>query len=420
MVRDLFREESLKGLGTALWQPLLLSRPISTLSLIAFSLIVPGIFVVFATSVSFAQKTRTSGYLVPDEGWIQVRAQAPAAVHKILVEEGDRVDAGDVLFEMGPSGAGLQSGIAVTQKLLEDIEKRRSALQSQLTAVNGEIEIERRRGKAKASAFEHQMSLAEQEVNASERRMEIANQELHKGRMLREKGVLSDSHIKELADEVEERRAALAGKEGELLRIRMEYEAVDMEVNALELDWEHKKAGIEERLFALGMERSLIEVEDEARILAPRNGRIASIQVELGAWVDPGETMLDILPLNGEMNARLFVDSSILRSVEVGQEVRVFIDAFNSEDAAAQEGRILSISETSIGDHDEWFAFEDTTRSATSVFRVDVEFPGGFDLIGSQQRALRPGMTVSADLVYDHGTLLDWVIGPIQRTANRL
>ena len=53
-------------------------------------------------------------------------------------------------------------------------------------------------------------------------------------------------------------------------------------------------------------------------------------------------------------------------------------------------------------------------------YRVDVEFPRGFALTPAQAQALRPGMTVTADLVRDYGTLVDWILEPLQGAARRL
>ena len=54
------------------------------------------------------------------------------------------------------------------------------------------------------------------------------------------------------------------------------------------------------------------------------------------------------------------------------------------------------------------------------MYRIDVGFPAGFDLLPEQVRALRPGMSVTADLVYDYGTLVDWLLEPLRGTVRRL
>ena len=53
-------------------------------------------------------------------------------------------------------------------------------------------------------------------------------------------------------------------------------------------------------------------------------------------------------------------------------------------------------------------------------FQIDVEFPDGFSLAPDQLRSVRPGMSITADIVHGHGTLLDWFLDPIRRARTRL
>ena len=159
------------------------------------------------------------------------------------------------------------------------------------------------------------------------------------------------------------------------------------------------------------MEDARIRVRDATHVLAPRSGRVASVRLSEGDWVRPGDALLDILPIDVDLKARLLVRSSSMGLVEIGQEVRVYLDAFPYERHGAQAGRVASISETTLGTGgygDEGF------------FRIDVEFPHGFNLSAAQRQSLRPGMTVSADLVRDYGTLLDWLLEPMRGAASRL
>ena len=55
-----------------------------------------------------------------------------------------------------------------------------------------------------------------------------------------------------------------------------------------------------------------------------------------------------------------------------------------------------------------------------AAFRIDVAFPEGFNLSETQRRGLRPGMTVTADLVNGRSTVIDWLIDPLRGAAARI
>ena len=83
--------------------------------------------VVFALSFEFARKEHATGYLTPVGGWSRVTVRYPAVVRRRFVETGDVVAAGDVLFELRAS-EGIEEGVSVVGRLLDDIGRRRRVL----------------------------------------------------------------------------------------------------------------------------------------------------------------------------------------------------------------------------------------------------------------------------------------------------
>ena len=167
------------------------------------------------------------------------------------------------------------------------------------------------------------------------------------------------------------------------------------------------------------MEESRLRIRNAANILAPRSGRVASVRGSPGDWLRPGDPLLDIVPEDSGLKARLFVASGAMGRIEFGQEVRVYLDAFPYEKHGAQVGLVSSISETSLS-QGEASAPVTIVASGEPVFQIDVEFPDGFNLSPVQRRSLRPGMTISADLVSDYRTLFEWLLEPLQGAALRL
>jgi membrane fusion protein (multidrug efflux system) len=65
------------------------------------------------------------------------------------------------------------------------------------------------------------------------------------------------------------------------------------------------------------------------RVLAPVSGQVAKRSVQIGAWVQPGDNLMAIVPLD-----RLWVDANFketeLRDVRIGQPVRLISDFYGS------------------------------------------------------------------------------------------
>lgn len=418
MSSSIFREEALARCRTSPWQPLLLSRPVPGLLLALSALLTAVALVVFAAAFPFARKEQATGYLTPAEGWSRVSARSFAVVRRCLVEAGDLVEVGDALYQLA-SGEGVAAGQAVESKLLDDVDKRRAALQTRLATVDAQYENDRLlHGKERESA-ERQIAHLEAEVESHMARLSIAKRQHRDGERLLASGALSESDLLDLADRVQSRAAVVATQKRELALLRSAQGTQDERLNLLELGREQARAVVLEQLHALAMEESRIRAQETGIVLAPRSGRIASVRIGEGDWVRPGDAMLDILPNGVGLEARLFAGSAAVGGVEVGHEVRVYLDAFPYERHGAQAGRVLAISETTVGPR-----HADMIGSAgllgTATFRIDVAFPEGFDLSPIQRRTLRPGMTVSADLVRGYGTLIDWLMEPLRSAARRL
>ena len=389
----------------------LLSKPLSGLLLASFVVLAAVAVVVFAASFPFARKERAVGYLTPVSGWSRVSARTFGVVRARHVEDGAFVDLGDVLYEIA-SGEGLAERLSVERKLLTDIAARREALQGRLAAIEAQIENDRSMQEDQRASLRTQIVHVESEVAAHEAGLAVARRQYRVGQRLRTSNALSESGLLDLLDRMQSRTALVASKRREVAELRA---ALDSQLAQRELEREETRTTVVEQILGLAMDKSRIQARDSGNVLAPRTGRVASVRAEEGDWVQPGDALLDVVPDDYELKGRLFASSSAMGAIRVGQEVRVYLDAFPYERHGAQTGRVLALSETTLEGHDaKALAF------TGPVFRIDVDFPNGFGLSETQRQSLRPGMTVSAEIVKDHATLVDWLVEPLRGAAQRL
>ena len=374
--------------------------------------------IAFATTFKFARKELAEGYLTPVAGWSRVTAQSFGVVSRRLVKAGDRVDTGDVLFELAP-GDGVDAGVSVETRLLEELNDKRATLEAQTSVIQSQFENERALIKSETETAKRQIGLLESEMGAHSARLAIARQRYQDGQRLKESGALSESDALELADQVQSLASLVVAPQRNIARLRTVLDTHDERILRLELNRKRDEARIQEQLYTLAMEESRLRVRNSANILAPRAGRVASVRGNPGDWLRPGDPLLDIVPEDSGLKARLYAASAAMGAIKVGQEVRVYLDAFPYQKHGAQIGQVSSISETTL-DQEEAPNAAIALSSGGPLFRIDVEFPDGFNLSPEQSRSLRPGMTISADLVIDYGTLVDWLLEPLQGAALRI
>lgn len=411
----LFREEVVGRFQTAPWQPPILSRPVSGYLLLLLVGIVSAALIGFAVSFEFARKEQARGHLAPVDGWARVTARFFAVVGSREVDAGTRVETGAVLLELVPPD-GLGERLTVEEKLVDEIAGRREALETELHLIDSQYQNDQRRLAHERDLKRSDLSRVRKEIDLHASRLAIARRRHDDARRLQEAGALSSTDLMLLLDDVQSKELPLSEKKGEAARLRSSLAGMEDRLQHLRLDADLRRAAVREQLHALAMEESRIRGAGSARVLAPRNGIVASVRVRAGDRVQPGQTLLDILPDDGQLLARLFAPSTAMGMVEVGQEVRVYLDAFPHERHGAQVGRVAAVSESTLGPGEAPFGHD----PGLPLFQLDVAFPNGFNLAPEHVDALRPGMTVTADLVRDRRTLVDWVLEPIRGTVGRL
>lgn len=411
----LFRDEALQRFRGTAWQPPLLSQPVSAWALAAAALIAVSAFIAFAATFEFARKEQVRGYLTPIGGWSRVTAKSFGVVRHRLANPGENVRNGDVLLEISP-GDGVQQALTVHYRMLEEIQGRRAALAERLVLIEREFEQEAALLRRANEADGHELERIGEEIELTRAQARAARQRYLDGVRLADSGALSQADATRLEDDMRSRLLALSERRRAADRLRVAVASAASRLTQLKTRRDLSNAAIREQLHALATEESRILGEGAQRVLAPRDGVVVSVRVEAGDGVQPGQALLDIVPPGSVLQGRLLVPSTAMGFVEPGQEVRIYLDAFPYERHGAQSGRVRHVSATAL-------THGDTPTGQIQVgahYRVDVEFPNGFTLSPAQAQALRPGMTVTADLVRDYGTLIDWMMEPLRGAARRL
>lgn len=409
MAADLFRPEALQRLRVEPWQPPLLAKRVSGLALCVLACVAITVLVVFSMSFEFARKEHSRGYLAPASGWARVTAGSPGVVTRRLVEPGDRVRAGDALLQFGTAD-GVAPETTVEQSILEELDEQERTLASRLNALDAQFEADAALQRRRTNLDRRTLTRLEHEATLLRSRLATARKRMRDSQRLARSGHLPASELLGLADEISTRALALSDKEQSAERIRSAIATAGTRLARLTAAKDRDRAETLERLHELRMQASRIRGSGFGFVLAPADGIIASLRVAAGDALRPGDVLLDIVPPDEPLRARLFLNSSAMGALEVGQAVRVYLDAFPHERHGAQPGTVVAIFETP----------RETGVDGEPMFRVDVAFTDGWKLDAGRQRALRPGMTLSADLITSRSTLLDWALEPLRRVAKRL
>ena len=232
------------------------------------------------------------------------------------------------------------------------------------------------------------------------------------GTML-EKGVASKSFLlalqrqaADMAGEIGDHRARIARAKNSITEVKLQLtipktESRNEVAKALQ-DVQGKIADLKEKIYAAE------DVMGRTSVRAPQSGTVVDLQVHTaGGVVQPGETLLDIVPDEDRLIIDVRVDPQDIDTVYEGMPARVRLTAFNARTTPLLEGSVTSVSADRMTD-------PVTGQSYFTARVVPVAGTQDFDV-----STLKPGMQAEVYLVTAERTVLDYLLEPLARSFAR-
>ena len=144
-------------------------------------------------------------------------------------------------------------------------------------------------------------------------------------------------------------------------------------------------------------------------ILAPITGRVTGLQAKIGTSAAVGKSLLSIIPEDSSLEVVLLLPSSAIGFVEPGQDLRLMYDSFPYQQFGTQAAQLVSISEAPISARELHSPFE----VGGPVYIARAKLASDTIRVLGEQRRLTSGMSLSADIILERRSLLDWLLEPL-------
>lgn len=411
---ELFRREAVQHATRRLAGEVVLATPLSVKTLGLFLSGVLFAAAVFASLASYARKATVTGLLVPDQGMIRVTLQSPGTLQSIMVKEGDITKAGDRLavVAMGAETLGGNVGDVVAKGLSAEGAAARAKAQSVLA----KLQVEGEQSAIRLTKNKVELKQVTMQLELQQTRVDFAKQELARAEAAADKGFMSKF-------ELNNRRSNTISQEQELANLRrqiatIEREAADIEARLASIP--HEKAAAESE--ATTAEASLLQRSADAEsrrsqfITAPVSGRVAALPVMPGQAIVAGSTIAVIVPEGSRIEAELLAPSRSIGFIKPGQEVKLILQAFPHQRFGTLAGTVRTVSSTVLAPNEVVIQGLDIKEP---VFRIRVALSRDAMQAYGESVALQPGMLVSAEVVFDRRTLVQWLFDPIYAVRGR-
>ena len=399
-----FQQIELQFGQVGLLQPL----PLKVLSwLIAAAVAVSISFLVIG---HYSRKATVSGYLTPTSGTAKIFALQRGTITKVLVTDGQEVQQKQPLLTVDTTQI-ADTGEDVNAAILSSLSNQQNQINQQISREEQRMESEKERLALVIQGLTNGISQLQAQIPLQQNRISIAEALVQSVAVLVQKGAVTDVEFKRRQSDLLDQRQALNSLGQQLATQQNNLTDAKYTLNQLPTATAEKiqllrndLATIEQRAAEINGKRAFV-------IRAPMAGRVTALQATAGKIAEPNQLQLEIVPTNSALRAELFVPSSAIGFVRVGQHVNIRYDAFPHQNFGRYGGDVSEISKDILTESDGPSSTpitlkEPSYRVTATLDRQDV------DAYGSKL-PLRAGMLLKADVILDRRSLMQWILDPL-------
>ena len=365
-------------------------------------------------------------------------------VREILVNEGDKVTAGQILMRLDKTQSGTTVSVLQDQQdALLALQARLEAERDGLDAIQFPPELSARQSDPKVATvvggqqkiFDTRRQSLRAQLGILSQRVEQLGSEIagHKAQLVsaNEQIQLTQEEIATVTDllnrglerkprllALQRQQSYLEGSRGEQLgaiaKAQQEIgeaklqsaDLLDKRSSEIALELRDTQSRLLEIRQKLG---AAVDVDNRMEVVAPVSGQVVDLKVHtLGGVVRPGDALLDIVPQSDELVVEARVRPVDIDAVHAGQSAQVALTAYKQRTTPRLDGRLATVSADALIDESRHISYYSA--------EIHIDSSELAKLNGVQ---LYPGMPAEVMIVTGERTLLQYFIQPVIDSFHR-
>ena len=414
-----------------------LRRPILIGSVITLVLVLG--LLIWASVASVSGAVVATGTVSVEDNLKQLRYREGGIVRQILVHEGDLVHRGQVLlrFDKVTNQAGVDiyqniydtSSAEIARYQAEATNARDVAFPASLLARSGDVRaaalIAGQRSlfqsrmilyRSQAEVLGGQIQQLQTQIDgmraqatSTDVQSSLINDELKGVSDLNGLGYAPRSRLQALQRSAAQLKGQRGAITSDMARATQQMSAVRLQIAQLEdkrqTDAAEGLATSEQKLTdAMPKLRAAQESLSGTEVVAPVDGYVFNLsQSTEGGVAQPGETLMQIVPINQPLQITVMVKPTDIAEVRVGMPARVTLTAYNPRTTPEVDGTVSLVSPDA--------AVDQATHATFYVVRVKVA-PKELARAGKDVH-LSPGMPANVSIITSSRTIMGYLLSPI-------
>ncbi len=401
----MFRKEVTTRQGDKLFGDAGIFVPISWQSvgyLLALSVVAALLFLSLAT---YSRVETALGTVTPDKGISTILPTRIGTVVELAVTEGQSVQAGDLLAQIRTE-EDSDEDLSSAEQIERAIARQDASLASQIDAANAAAAAQQSQLAAQQAGLRSEIGQIQSQIQLQNNLIETAQADLDRALKVSERGFISGRDLQRREETLLVRQQglsqlnqSLSAKKAALVESERSSAQIAAQARATGVNLAAARAQVGQQAASTAGSRSYA-------IRAPISGTVTALTARIGQPANQQSSLMTIVPEGAELQAELAVPSSTIGFVKRGQEVSLAIDAFPYQRFGTVKGEVLTVAESAL-------SRQSANGSVVAVYPVRVKLDADAITAFGRSEPLMSGMTLSARIVAEKQSLLEWLFEPL-------
>lgn len=390
------------------------------------------IFVIIAlpwAMLSKVDETGTArGRLEPSNKTFILDSPVAGTVKAIKLKEGDSVEQGQSLLELESDIVSaelqqLQTQLIGQENKLDQLELLKKQLLLMVNTQEQETQAQKLEKRVQVNQAEQDVVYSQTALNSAKKVLTKAQKEIERYRKAWKQGIIAEVQVVEQENLLAEKQQAYDQAQSELQQARLQLHEQERGGRTLThtgklavLRSQEQLKNIESEIATLIAEiaqsKSQIassQYQLKQRVIkAPVTGTVFNLPIQKsGKVVQPGDAVAEIAPEGSPLVVTAQMATTESGFLTKGMSVKLKFDAYSFQDYGIVSGQLTKISPTS--------EIIQTEKESIANYNLEIKLDSDCISTGRRCIALRPGDTVTAEVIIRQRRIIDFILDPFKK-----
>lgn len=366
---------------------------------------------IFLGLASYSRVETVGGSVIPDTGVSLIVPTRDGVIAVLHVRDGQRVASGAILATVKAEEASA-GALSTAQQVEAAIAKQDASLIAQIDAGAAAAAAQQAQIAAQRVGIAAEINQIQSQIVLQRSLVSSAQKDLDRALAIADRGFISGRDLQIREDTLNTRQQQLSqlnqsleSKQAALNEAARSASQLSAQAQAQSATIARARAEVAQQSASASGSRSYV-------LRAPVAGRVTALSVRVGQPASPQAPLMSIIPSGSVLRAELAVSSSAIGFVKAGQDVRLAVDAFPYQRFGTVKGKVLTVAASAV-------SRQGPNGAMVAVYPVMVALDQSRINAFGRQEALVSGMTLTARIVTEKQSLLEWLFEPLFAVRRR-